>query len=285
MVKTISVIGGDLRQLTLYNLLLQSGCEVCLQGFDKLADVQNTNDIAALSSSDVIILPMPVTIDGVYVNSVYSDAPIRLDELIDAARPSAVFFGGQIKDDLAAKFNEKNIRFYDYLTREELAVKNAVATAEGAIGIAMSETPFTLHRSDCLVLGYGRIGKVLSKMLLGIGARVTVAARRHSDLAMAECNDCAAVNINDLRGNIHNYSIIFNTVPAVILDYPTLRRVNRDALIIDLASRPGGVDFETAKKLGLKVIWALSLPGKVAPVTSGKIIKDTILNILNELEV
>lgn len=282
MARTVSVIGGDLRQLTLYRLFKKSDCTVYLQGFDKLSDTENTDDINTLLSADIIILPMPVTTDGIYVNSVYSSRPIKLDELLLGADKSSLFFGGQIKQKLADKFNKLGLTFYDYLTREELAIKNAAATAEGAIGIAMSETPFTLCGSECLILGYGRIAKLLSKMLIGIGAKVTAAARSYCDLAMAECSGCNAVSIKSVSDIIDRYDIIFNTVPAVILDESTLKKINPETLIIDLASRPGGVDFNTAKELGLKVIWALSLPGKVAPVTSGKIIKDTIINILND---
>jgi dipicolinate synthase subunit A len=78
---------------------------------------------------------------------------------------------------------------------------------------------------------------------------------------------------------------VVNTVPARVLDETHLAELAPGALVIDLASRPGGVDFEAAAALGVKVIWALSLPGKVAPVTSGKNIRDTIYNILQELGV
>ena len=71
----------------------------------------------------------------------------------------------------------------------------------------------------------------------------------------------------------------------MILPAEILKNIQKNALVIDLASKPGGVDFSAAKALGIKVIWALSLPGKVAPVTSGKIIKDTIMNIMTELGV
>lgn len=284
MNKTISVIGGDLRQLTLYRELKKNGFSVFLHGFDRLKDADIT-DNTKLFSSDIIILPMPVTTDGVYINSVYSDSPITISRLLDEISPSAIVFGGQIKPMLSNLLKTKGITFFDYLNREELAVKNAVATAEGAISIAISETPYTVHNSRCLVLGYGRIGKILSKMLLGLGAKTTICARRLSDLALSDSFGFNSIPIKSLKNEISNYDIIFNTVPAMILDYDMLSLVNPDTLIIDLASKPGGVDFKFAKSSGVKAIWALSIPGKYAPVTSGKIIKDTIINILNELEV
>lgn len=68
----------------------------------------------------------------------------------------------------------------------------------------------------------------------------------------------------------------------MILNEPMLKHIDKHTLIIDLASRPGGVDFEAAKRLGLNVNWALSLPGKVAPITAGKIIYKTVCNILKQ---
>lgn len=148
--------------------------------------------------------------------------------------------------------------------------------------IAMRETPVTLFGSTCLIVGYGRIAKVLARLLCAFGAKVRVAARRHSDLAWARIAGCEAVHMPELGDNLRDVDILFNTAPAAILGEEKLARLGRRCLIIDLASKPGGVDFEIAKTLGLKAIWALSLPGKVAPFTAGEIILSTILNILGE---
>ena len=164
-------------------------------------------------------------------------------------------------------------------------MENSVPTAEGAIKIAIEETPFSLHGSKCLVLGYGRVGKILARMLQGIGANVWVEARKYADLAMIEGHGYEPLSLNEVKNYIDEFDVIFNTDPSLILDETMLRGVRSDTLIIDLASKPGGVDFNAAKLMGIRVIWALSLPGKISPVTSGMIIKDTIMNIINELEV
>ena len=135
------------------------------------------------------------------------------------------------------------------------------------------------------MLGYGKIGKILSKDLYGMGAQTYAAARKYADLAMIEGHGYEPLPIGILESGISDFDIIFNTIPALILDDKILSKVRKDALIIDLASKPGGVDFEAAKRYGLRVIWALGLPGKIAPITSGAIIKDTIMNIINELGV
>jgi len=143
--------------------------------------------------------------------------------------------------------------------------------------------PITLHSSRCLITGYGRIGKVLARMLKGMGAYVCVEARKYADLAMIDSIGCEAVSLGELPLCVGSFDAIFNTVPAMLFDRDLLGRIDRKTLIIDLASKPGGVDFEAAKEMGIRVIWALSLPGKIAPVTSGAIIKDTIMNIMNEI--
>ena len=165
---------------------------------------------------------------------------------------------------------QAEVVFFDYFAREELEIANAVPTVEGAIQIAMEELPTTLFGTRVLVLGFGRLGKLLAHRLKGLGANVTVAARSYGDLAWIQAYGCKSERMEQLDGWLGGYQLVINTV------------LRPDCLIIDLASKPGGVDFEGAAQLGVKVIWALSLPGKVAPVTSGKIIRDTIYHILGE---
>ncbi|MEG0692813.1 MAG: dipicolinate synthase subunit DpsA, partial [Oscillospiraceae bacterium] len=123
---------------------------------------------------------------------------------------------------------------------------------------------------------------VLSRMLSCMGAKVTVSARKFSDIAWIQVNGYSSIHTCDLAEVISTQQLIFNTVPATVLDENLLSQVKKDCLLIDLASKPGGIDFDTAKRLGLKTIWALSLPGKVAPISAGKIIFDTIQNIESE---
>ena len=126
MRKNISVIGGDLRQLTLYRELASEFACAALYGFERLTEC--ADDISALQKADVVVLPMPVTTDGANVNAVYADKPLGLDLITKNISPSAVVFGGQIKPALAKTLSDKGIMYFDYFKREELAVKNAVPT-------------------------------------------------------------------------------------------------------------------------------------------------------------
>lgn len=283
MFKTVSVIGGDLRQLTLADELRKDGYDVTVFGFtDKISYEFNTTDIDAALDSEVIILPVPVSFDGININTPYSDSKLSVSELAKKLNPVSLVFGGCITQPFSDALSKRGIKHRDYMLRDELAIKNAVPTAEGAIEIAISETPFTLHNSNCLVLGYGKVGKILAKSLDALGAKTYVSARKYADLALIEGHGCYPLTVNEAKLRLDEFDIIFNTVPALILGESELRHIRRDTLVIDLASKPGGVDFETAKELGIRVVWALSLPGRVAPVTAGIIIKDTITNMLRE---
>ena len=285
--KVILVAGGDLRQTYIAEQFTKLSSMVYAVGFDEeitldgnIHTSKNYKEIAKLA--DIIILPMPVSNDGERLNAPFAESDIYLNRLFSNIKKDAVVLGGKFTKDVLNLAEEYGVTTFDYLDREELAVQNAVPTAEGAIEIAMGELPTTIYKSRCLITGYGRIAKVLAKSLIGLGAKVTIAARKYSDIAWAEINGCRAINISDLSVGLLDYDIIFNTVPALIFDYDRLKRVRKHTLLIDLASKPGGVDFLAAKNLGVKTVWALSLPGKVAPITSGIIIKDTILNILEE---
>ncbi len=159
---------------------------------------------------------------------------------------------------------------------------NAIPTSEGAIMLAMEEMPTTIYGSNVLLTGFGRISKVMARSLTAMGAKVCVAARKFSDIEWAKIYGCESLHFNNLEERLPEFDIIFNTVPVTLFEEKWLKKIKKDCLIIDLASKPGGIDFNLAGKLGLKAIWALSLPGKVAPVTAGKMIADTIVYILSE---
>lgn len=287
MLCTVSVIGGDLRQLTLASLLEEDGYQVKILGFDKQIDIgelTSAKDIADAANAKIIILPLPATQDNLTLNTPFYESEIDIAELFNHIPSSSVVFGGKLSACFKETCELNAVRAFDYFEREELSIANAIPTAEGAIELALSETPHTLHKSKCLVIGYGRIGKILADRLGAFGAEVTVSARKYSDFAWIDANGFQAANSHMLQDKIEDYQIIFNTVPSVILNEGLLEKIPKNTLIIDLASKPGGVDFQKAKELGLRVIWALSLPGKVAPITSGEIIKNSIVNILKEME-
>ncbi len=281
--KTILVAGGDLRQAHL-SKLFSSANRVYTLGLEKAEGAGGTpTTLSELWQTglkvDYIILPMPVLSDETLVNTPFSGKKLAIDALLDCANPDTIVLGGRLPHALIQKLEERGLAYSDYLDREELAVLNAVPTAEGAIQIAMEELPTTIFGMKILLIGYGRISKVLARLLKALGAEVTVSARKFSDLAWIQANGFRSAHTADLAEAITGTQLIINTVPAVVLNEELLSRVEPGCLLIDLASKPGGIDFTTANRMGLKAVWALSLPGKVAPITAGKIIFDTIQNI------
>lgn len=288
---TFSYVGGDTRQLYTAAMTAADGFRVRAFGFGCASEelslhVSEAKSISdCVSGAEVIVLPIPYSTDGMTVNSPLSAVKIPLDDIISAADTGSIILGGRLDDAFIEACKRCGARVFDYFIRPELEIMNAIPTAEGAIELAMANTPHTIHQSRCLVVGYGRIGKLLSEDLRALGADVTATARKHSDLAWIGARgfkSCRTERIADIAGG---FDIIFNTVPHPVLNFKVLSATRPEVLIIDLASKPGGVDFDTAKELGRRVIWALSLPGKAAPLTAGRIIKNTLMNILEELGV
>ena len=223
--------------------------------------------------------------------------PIKPDfdlSLLDGAvkRGGRVFAGGSFPA-LEEYCAAHELTLHNYLAREELQVLNAVPTAEGALEILIRELDITLWGSQTLITGFGRIGEVMARMLAALGSHVTVCARRPEQLAKAEGMGCKTVFFSEeLDRLLPRFDAVINTVPAVVLDEKRLLLVKKGCLIVDLASKPGTQTVGTAAgtrtvgtQTGAKIIHALSLPGKTAPITAGKIIGKTIENILREEEV
>lgn len=291
----IALLGGDLRQISVAKSLLRDGFSVTLWGIDKAFCSQEDFEVCqdwgeAISGCTVLVLPLPVSGDEIRVNCplLNEQAEIKLNRVLDLIPNDTLILGGKFSPSIKKIISDKGFRFVDYFQRDEVQIKNAVPTAEGAIAIAMNELPITLSGARVAVLGYGRIGKVLANKLKLLDARVTVAARKNVDLALIESAGMTALPIfirdgrNSLEQLSDNYDIIFNTVPAWIIDETIIAKLSPKTLIIDLASAPGGVDMRSAKERGISVILALSLPGKNSPFTAGEIIAQTIKQILIE---
>lgn len=226
---------------------------------------------ASDKTADAAVLPLPIKPD---FDLSLLDGTVK--------RGGQVFAGGSFP--ALEEYCEKHeLTLHNYLAREELQVLNAVPTAEGALEIMIRETDITLWGANVLITGFGRIGEVMARMLAAIGSHVTVCARRPEQLAKAEGMGCAAVAFSDeLDEQLPCYDIVINTVPAVVLDEKRLLLMKKGCLIVDLASKAGTAP---GAQENVKIIHALSLPGKTAPKTAGKIIGKTIENILREEEI
>ncbi len=282
---SFGVLGGDRRQISLAESLAASGFAVYACGFDSVEfsfPVKKVPFDELARRCEIVILPLPVTDDGVHVKMEFGGEPVALDDGFARKMDGKRVFGGMMERLYRTSPLWKNIRSEDYYLRDDFAIRNAVPTAEGAVEIAMREYPGTISGSRCLVAGFGRVGKTLARMLRGIGARVTVSARRPSDLAWIESEGYRSAVTGSIGTQEEQYDVIFNTVPAMIFNRKVLSGLRECRLLVDLASAPGGVDFEAAEKIGIKALLAPSLPNRVAPKTAGEIIKDTVCRMIGE---
>ena len=289
MSTNFAIIGGDLRIIKLAKMLADDGNKIYTFGLEKAEELKESENIIfcdklnrVVQDAEIVIGPIPFSSNGMEINAPFSDKKISIREMMHYIN-AKILIAGSITPEVYEMANDEYIEIIDIMKREELAVLNTISTAEGAIEIAISNTNKILHGSNVLILGFGRIGKVLARKLAGLSARVTCAARKDEDLAWIKAYGHMATNINNLGENLLKYDLIINTVPHLILTAERLQYVKEDCLLIDLASNPGGIDKKEAKQRNLKLIWALALPGKVAPVTTAEFIKDTIYNILKEI--
>lgn len=287
MEKSISVVGGDLRIIKLIEMLVGDGYKVytyALENSEELLNLENVEMCPTLDetlkNSKVVVGPIPLSSDRKRLSTPFGRNSVELEDFINAIKDKHLIAGNiYIKEEL----ENAGIEYTDLLRREEFTVLNTIATAEGTLQIAMEETQRTVHGTNVLVMGFGRIGKVLAKMLDGIGAKVYCEARKNEDIAWIKAYGYNPIHLNDLNEELGKFDIIINTIPFQLLDEERLDLLKKDVVLIDLASNPGGVDRKAAKEKGIKVIWALSLPGKVAPLTSAEFIKETLYHVLKEL--
>ena len=289
--KTLAFIGGDMRQAAAAMRLSELGFSVSAWGIPGVIPdaVNRLDSIESAFGADVLILPLPVSKDGISVNCTgdFADSSPKIEQVFCGAGRSPVL-AGSISPRIADQAARMGVRLYDYYDSEELMINNAYLTAEGAISLAMNELNVSLLGARVCVIGYGRIGKFLARMLSAIGASVTVAARKGTDIAYAAGFGLDTLRITYSDGqsslcSLGDYRIIFNTAPYRLLDAQVLACISKEALIIDLASAPGGFDPEAARHLGRRVISAPGLPGKYAPLTAGRFVGDAIATLLPKI--
>ena len=243
--------------------------ELKKQGYtvDSLGLIENDN--GKIEDSDIILLPVPTTRDGINVFCPQSDQKIPLT-LIEKANKNALI--------LSCGYTFENQNCIDYLKLDSFCLANAVPTAEGAIAEAICDTPFCLWNSSALVIGCGRIAKILADRLSALKCDLTVSARKPRDFAYLEALGIKYIHTKDVCKNAHKFDIIFNTIDVNIFDDPTTLE---DCYLYDLSTK-GCIDFKLAEKRNIKAKKLPGIPGKTAPVTAGKIIAQTVNQLIGE---
>ena len=295
----ICLLGGDLRQLSLAQTLCERGCECALWGV-RLPDAESApsggfpgvrcaDAASAVSGSRAVVLPLPATTDGVRVHCPMPDPDLpevrhelRLTHLFSLMPRGVPLLAGRAPEVLRAMARDARVPLIDYYDCEEVQIRNSVPTAEGALALVLRELPVTIFGTSFAVLGYGRVGRRLSESLRALGASVTVAARSEEQLAWARLSGCRAVPLAEYLAAPPPCAAVFNTIPAPIVPAAYLDALPPEAVYIELASAPGGLESGAAKSSGRRILRAPSLPGKTAPRTAGQILGDAVVHILEK---
>lgn len=282
MQKKIGIIGGDLRLIFLSILLAKEKNIVYTYAQETAEILKNEKNInfcenmaELIKESELIIGPIPFSKNNIEINSAYSNKKVMIQDLMSNLK-NRELIAGSINPKIYEQANENNVKIIDIMKNEKLTILNTIATAEGAIKELIANTDIIIHGAKILILGYGRVAKTLAQKLKGIDAKVTIAARKEEALAWGYTYGFNVVNINSIEEKLANYDIIVNTVPELILGKQQIKNIKSKTYLLDISSAPGGIDFEEANKNNIKAELALGLPGKYAPYTTAKFIKEVI---------
>ncbi len=275
MTKTIAVLGGDRRNALLAKMLLDEGFEVCTWGLESY-DAPCGTELSRAIGAQAILLPIPLSKEGNITGT-----ELQVEELFLMLSPEQEIFAGGIRGGDFVAASARGLVLSDYMDREDFTVQNVIPTVEGALELALAALPVTLHGSACLVLGYGRIGKLLAHHLHALGAKVSVSARKQSDFAWIGAYGYEGLHSENLTGKLGAFRVVFNTVPHMLLDRELLKELRHDCVLIELASVPG-FDIAAARELGLSVVPGGGLPGRTAPESAAAAMKKIVLESLEE---
>ncbi|MDR1209338.1 MAG: hypothetical protein LBK41_03340 [Clostridiales bacterium] len=283
MLDDVLVIGGDARSAYLYRVMKRKRIRAAAFGLD-LAEgggIPSRKPLKkAMESARVVVAPTPLMSGPTDINAPRSPRPIKLGEVTALLNGGHVFFAGGIGEDAARRIAATGAAALDLLKLDRFAIANAIPTAEGAVYVAIDSMPITLSRCRALVLGAGRVGTALARLLYAFGAKVTVADRNAIDRERVGGMGVDTAELSGVPRTLRRADVVFNTVPSMILDEKALASARRGTLYVELASRPFGLDQEAARAAGLRVVFAPGLPGRFAPLSSAEYMYEAIREVM-----
>ncbi|RIW29305.1 dipicolinic acid synthetase subunit A [Bacillus salacetis] len=282
----IAVLGGDARQLEIIRKLTELDAKISLIGFEQLdhaftGALKEKIDEVDFETVDGIILPVPGTNLEGEIETIFSNERIVLTEEILQSTPShcKIYSGitNKYLDEITSSANRQLIQLFE---RDDVAIFNSIPTVEGTIMMAIQHTDFTIHGSNLIVLGLGRVGMSVARSFHHLGARVKVGARKSEHLARITEMGLKPFHLDDFEKEVGDCDMCINTIPAQVVNAGVIARMPAHTLIIDLASKQGGTDFRYAEKRGVKALLAPGLPGIVAPKSAGQILANVLSQLL-----
>ncbi|CDQ19695.1 dipicolinate synthase subunit A [Halobacillus karajensis] len=284
----VAVIGGDARQIELIRRLNEWGATVYLAGFDQLNEsfreaINLDFDSHQVEKLDAVILPVPGTDHEGKIEGIFSNQLIHLtEEWLKKTPEHCQVLTGIANDHLRKLAAGANRRLIPLMDRDDVATYNSIPTVEGTLMLVIQHTDFTIHGSKVIVLGLGRVGMTLARTFHHLGAKVFVGVRSSKSAARVFEMGLTPIDMNHLENVDMACDILLNTVPHPVVDASIIKQLPSHAMILDLASKPGGTDFQYADNRGIKALLAPGLPGIVAPKTAGRIIADVVSRLVQE---
>ncbi|MFW6279185.1 MAG: dipicolinate synthase subunit DpsA [Bacillota bacterium] len=279
------MLGGDDREKVLVKCLADRDYQVRVYAQEKFFSRDNIfyspNIQDIISDSDIIYAPVSSTDEHGFLKASFVDKKVKLNhDLLDQCPPRSLFLIGIANSYMKEILRDLDLDYVEIARLDDFAILNAIPTAEGALKIAIEETPFTLFDSKVIILGLGRVGLTLAWRLKMLGAEVYSATRSKKAVARGKDIGLQMVKYDDLESVLPEIDLVFNTVPALIITDEYISRLKKSAVIIDLASNPGGTDFAAAQSRGIKALLATGLPGKVASQSAGEILGEIVPEII-----
>ena len=260
--KSFACIGGDYRNLLLSQMLREKYSVV-----DYGLGSENKEVLKECMKSNCLIFPIPFSKDEKNIYSPLSDEDIPIKKCIENVE-NKIIFAGKIDNNTRAIFENNNNLVIDIAEDKDFIKKNAIPTAEGIVKCIIDKTEITIDNSNVLVIGFGNIGEKTAELLKNLNANVYCYDINKHKVANIESRGYNV--LNNLNNYISKMDVIVNTAPAMVIDKEKFQFITKETLIIDVASKPGGIDFVYAKENGFDVIQYLGIPGKVAPRTSAR---------------
>ncbi|WHY74464.1 dipicolinic acid synthetase subunit A [Fictibacillus enclensis] len=284
----VAIFGGDARQLEVIRKLAEQGANLVLVGFDQLdhgftgASKMDIGEVV-FSKLDVIILPVNGTGPNGEIDTIFSNKRIILtaEHLKRTPKHCHVYSGitNAYLDKIVSQSGKGHTQLFD---RDDVAIYNSIPTVEGTLMMVIQNTDTTIHNSNTVVLGFGRVGMSVARAFDALGANVKVGARKPEHLARISEMGFIPFHLDHLQKEVTNTDVCINTIPFQIVTSGVISKMPTQTLIIDLASKPGGTDFKYAEKRGIKALLAPGLPGIVAPKTAGQILGNVLSQLIGE---
>lgn len=281
-----ALCGGDARIARLGTLLIEDGYGVRAWAMEDAPLIDGVRRCATasecVSGAGCIVLPMPCAPQRGMLNTPFSPRRHCLGELFASVPAGTPVCAGSVTEEVRVLAEGSGARLYDYGALESFRAANSAATAEGAVGELLREMPGLLCGSNAVIVGCGRITRALAPRLAALGVRVTVSSRSADSLAWARALGFSAVPPERLGGALAAADVVINTAPALVLTASRLTELPEGALVLDLASKPGGTDFDAARAFGIRALTAPGLPGKWSPDAAAQAVRDAIYRIMED---